>query len=519
MTGPARSFRIWPYLVGIPAGLLAGPLIFIYLGSRHIDDRTRQWVIRELEDRFDSRVELQSLHVETTPRMRVTGEGLTLHYLDRSDVPPLLRIERFSFNLGILGVIHVPRHIKGVYVENMTITIPPRSGQKTPKELQERRRPLPRVIFQEIVCNDTHLLILPKKEGKDPLDFDIHDLVLNDAGAEKPFSFRGTLTNATPKGEIATKGTFGPWNSFEPGDTPVSGSYNFANADLGPLPGIAGTLSSTGRYSGRLNQLEVEGVTDTPNFSLDPIGRLVPLHTEFSATVDGTDGDTYLHPVRATLLRSLIIAKGSVIRSSSNHGHFISLDILAPQVRLQDILRLATKSNQPVMTGTVNLIAKMLLPPGNEKVVHRLILDGHFGVNDAQFASVEVRDKLESLSRHALGKPNDEDAGSSVSDLFGRFHLQHDQVSFQRLQFSVPGADLRLNGSYNLAAESLDFQGDLRMRAKLSQTVTGKKSFLLKFVDPFFKKEGAGSVVPIRIRGTREDPKFLLALFNKNKKD
>lgn len=72
-------------------------------------------------------------------------------------------------------------------------------------------------------------------------------------------------------------------------------------------------------------------------------------------------------------------------------------------------------------------------------------------------------------------------------------------------------------GSYDLASQILDFRGDLRMRAKLSQTVTRKKSFLLKFVDPFFKKEGAGSVVPIRISGTREDPKFALALFGKNK--
>jgi hypothetical protein len=501
--------------------LLVGLFLFVYLGSRNIDDRTREWVIRDLSERFDSRVELQSLHVETTPRMQVTGDGLTLHYHGRDDVPPLINIEHFSFNLGILGVIHVPRHVKGVYVEHMTITVPPRGQAKTSTsrtEAQKERR-LPRVIFREIVCSDTNLIILPKKEGKDPLEFAIHDLVLDDVGAGKPFAFRGTLTNATPRGEIATKGTFGPWDSVEPGDTPVSGTYNFANADLGSLPGIAGTLSSSGKYDGQLNQLEVEGETDTPNFSLDPIGRPVPLHTEFSATVDGTDGDTYLHHVRATLLRSLIVAKGSVIRSASKskQGHIISLDINAPNARLQDILRLATKANEPVMTGVVNLKAKMLLPPGKEKVVRRLMLDGGFGVNNAEFASVEVREKLESLSRHGLGKPNNEDAGSAVTDLLGRFHLEHDLVTFRHLQFSVPGAAVLLNGSYNLPDETLDFQGQLRMRAKLSQTVAGKKSFFLKAVDPFFKKQGAGSAVPIRISGTRDDPKFALALFGKNK--
>ena len=517
MTYSPGAFRLWPYLLGIAIGLCAGFALFVYLGARNIDDRTRAWVVDELSARFNGGVELQSLHVNLTPRMQVTGDGLSLRYRNRTDVPPLIRIEHFSFNLGVLGIVHVPRHIKGVYVENMVITIPPRQRDpnQPPPPTSEKSGRMPRVIFDEIVCNDTDLVLLPKKAGKDPLDFDIHDLVMTHAGANRAFDFHGTLTNAKPKGEIATRGSFGPWDGEEPGDTAVSGKYSFADADLNPFAGIGGTLSSTGRYSGQLNKLEVEGVTDTPDFSLDPIGRPVPLHTEFSATVDGTDGDTYLHPVRATLLHSLIIANGSVVRASSKKGRVISLSIYAPNARLQDILRLATKSNEPVMTGSVNLKAKMLLPPGREKVVHRLVLDGDFGVNDAEFASVEVREKLESLSRHALGKPNNEDAGSAVTDLLGRFHLEHDLATFEQLHFSVPGADVRLKGKYDLPNENLDFQGDLRMRAKLSQTVTGKKSFFLKLADPFFKKEGAGSVVPIRISGTRDDPKFALALFGK----
>src|SRR6202040_1476059 len=284
--------------------------------------------------------------------------------------------------------------------------------------------------------------------------------------------FRGALTNAKPEGEIATKGTFGPWNAEDPASTLVSGDYNFSKADLDPFAGIGGTLSSTGKYSGHLNQLEVQGETDTPNFSLDPVGRPVPLHTEFSATVDGTDGDTYLHPVRAMLLHSLIIANGSVIRASGKPGHIISLNVYAPNARLQDILRLATKSTEPVMTGTINLRTKMLLPPGKDKVIHRLTLDGDFGVNDAEFASVEVRDKLASLSRHALGKPNDEEAGSAVTGLLGHFRLDRDLASFPRLSFSIPGAEVRLVGNYNLPSETLDFRGNLRMQAKLSQTVS-----------------------------------------------
>jgi len=36
--------------------------------------------------------------------------------------------------------------------------------------------------------------------------------------------------------------------------------------------------------------------------------------------------------------------------------------------------------------------------------------------------------------------------------------------------------------------------------------VTGWKSILLKPVDPFFKKDGAGTEVPIKLTGTKSEP-------------
>jgi len=145
-----RQFRLWPYVVGILLGLCAGLVLFIFLGARNIDDRTRQWVISELSTRFDSNVKLKNLHVDITPRMQVTGEGLTLHYRNRTDVPPLIQIARFSFNLGVLGIVHVPRHIKGVFVENLVITIPPIDPHAAPQPPRQSAS-VTRIIFNEIV--------------------------------------------------------------------------------------------------------------------------------------------------------------------------------------------------------------------------------------------------------------------------------------------------------------------------------------------------------------------------------
>jgi hypothetical protein len=56
--------------------------------------------------------------------------------------------------------------------------------------------------------------------------------------------------------------------------------------------------------------------------------------------------------------------------------------------------------------------------------------------------------------------------------------------------------------------DSLDFNGVLRLRAQPSQTVTGYKSFLLRFVDPLFKGQNAGTELPVTVQGTVHQPKF-----------
>jgi hypothetical protein len=517
--GSKRRSRVWIVVVVVVLLLFLIPAAIFYQRTKDIDDWTRDWVVRSLSERFASRVELGSIHVSAFPEMSATGENLTVYYHNRADVPPMIKIRQFKFHLGFMGVLLVPRHIRGVHIDDMVITIPPRGvppgNPPAPPPTAKKQKPLPHIVVDEVVCDETTLLILPKQAGKPPLDVDIHDLILKSVGTAKPFSFRGNLTNAKPVGEIKTTGNFGPWAIDDPGSTPVSGNYTFTDADLGPFPGIAGKLSSTGKYSGVLQSLEVQGVTDVPGFSLDPVGRAVPLHTEFYATVDGTNGDTYLHPVRATLIHSEITANGSVVRVPEKQGHLITLDVVSPKARLEDLLQLSTKSNQPMMTGMVNLKTKLILPPGKVKVLDKLVLDGEFTVSDGRFASSDVRDKLAAFSRHAEGQPDNPDAGSAVSDLHGKFHVKNGVITFEKLTFSVPGAVIRLDGTYKMRGEELDFNGDLRTDAKISEMVGGKKSFFLKAIDPFFSKEGAGTLIPIGITGTRDNPTLEISMFHK----
>jgi hypothetical protein len=488
-----------------------------------VDNFTRDWVVRSLSERFATEVELASLHVTAFPELRVQGRDLTIHHGGRADVP-FIHIDSFTFHLGVLGVFRAPHEIRGVSVRNMTITIPPHAAKPATAQGPQKREgafapsgPLLLIMVDEIICDHTTLLILPKIAGKEPLDWDIHTLNIYHAGASQAMAFRGTLTNAKPKGEIATQGSFGPWNLDDQGATAVSGTYDFTDADLGPFPGIAGILSSKGKYSGQLDKLEVYGATDTPDFSLDRVGKPVPLHTEYSATVDGLTGDTSLHPVTATLIKSVIVSAGNVVKVPKQ-GHNIALDIHAPDARIQDILALALKDETPLLSGPAKISAKLFLPPGKIKVIEKMTLDADIAVDNARWNSPKIRDKLQSLSRRAEGESQDPDAGSALSDLRCKFHLEKGVIHFSSVTFSVPGASILLAGDYAVQGGELNLKGKIRLEAKLSQLVTGAKSDFLKLLDPFFSKNGAGTELPVTITGTRDNPIFGVSLFHKTLK-
>jgi hypothetical protein len=470
-------------------------------------------VVEMLGEKFHADVELKEFHVYLFPGARIEGSGLVLRHEGRTDVPPLISIGQFSAEAGILGLLWKPWKIGQVKLKGLIIQIPPKGERR--KQDWSKMRDVP-VLISEIVSDDAELRLLPKSADKDPHVFAIHRLVMHSVGLDRPAKFTAQLTNAVPPGEIETKGSFGPWSPDDPGQTPLAAEYTFDKADLGVFKGISGILSSAGKFGGVLENIEVEGKTSTPDFTVTIGGRPLDLETVFSATVDGTNGDTLLHPVTAHLLNTVIVAQGGVVKSKDNKGKEITLDVTVDKGRLEDLLRLAVKATQPPLTGAVNFHTKFDLPPGKGDLADRLNLNGKFDVKQAQFTSPEVTAKIETLSRKGQGQPENKDAGSRVSQLKGNFVLDNGVITFRGLTFSVTGAEVTLNGKYGLEKEDLDFYGKLRMQAKISQTTTGAKSFVLKAVDPFFRKNGL-TEVPIKINGQRDHPSFGLDLHHKDK--
>jgi hypothetical protein len=236
-------------------------------------------------------------------------------------------------------------------------------------------------------------------------------------------------------------------------------------------------------------------------------GNQVPLRTKFEVLVDGTNGNTVLSPVRATLGKTNFVTSGAVIRHEGDIRRTINLDVNMPNGYLNDVLRLAMKGS-PFMEGRLALKTKVVLPPLAEKVREKLILDGRFEVSDAKFLKSRIQDQIDTLSRRGQGQPKNMEVDEVVSGMNGNFRLEDEKLMFRSLSFAVPGAAVNLAGTYDLDADLLDFLGALRLDAKVSQTMTGWKRWALKPVDPFFAKNGAGTFIRIAVTGSSRQPQF-----------
>jgi len=499
----ARTF--W----SIGAAVVAMLIFAGWWGIHSLSAIAHERVQRALKEDFASDVDLQDFRIKLFPRVGIEGQGLTLRYKGRTDLPPLIRIRSFSGATSLIGLLSRPVHIRNLRMEGLQITVPPapeRHQGGGAIGVHESQKPK-RFVIDNLVADGTALTVLPKTPEKEPLKWDIRRLTLSGAGPDSVMSFNATLRNAKPPGDIHAVGQFGPWQKDDVGGTPLSANYTFRDADLSVFRGIAGILSSQGNFHGALERIEVDGTTDVPNFTVKVSGNPVDLKTQFHAIVDGTDGNTWLQPVNAQFGRSSVVAQGSVAGAKGSKKT-VTLDVHVADARVEDMLRLGVKGGEPVMTGAIGFHAKLVIPPGDVDVVQKMKLAGGFEIQSAHFTKTNIQEKVNKLSHSAKGEPRAPETGMVASNFNGQFTLDRGTISFRGLAFDAPGIHVALTGDYGLQDEHLNFQGTAALQAKLSQTTTGFKSFLLKALDPFFEKKNAGAVVPFKITGTREHPSF-----------
>jgi hypothetical protein len=319
-------------LIAIPIAV-AILVIGIYIAGRNLMGRlepmVREQAIRYLHDRFHADVELASIdihlphlstlglvfHRQRGSIVQVDAQGLSLK---RGGVL-LLAMNKMHFAVDIASVLEPKKAVDAVALQGVRLVIPPK-GESNPQEAGSSgkgEKGQLKVQIDQVDIRDCTLEILPKDKTRKSMVYKIDHVLLTPIGPDAPMNYAADLNIPKPPGHVLSKGRFGPWNADEPGDTFLDGTYQFEHADLSVFNGIAGILHSTGEFKGTLDAINVKGEAEVPDFRLNISGNRVALRTRFEVLVDGTNGNTILKPVQATLGQTNFTTTGAIVK----HDH------------------------------------------------------------------------------------------------------------------------------------------------------------------------------------------------------
>ena len=499
--------------IGILVAVIAIAGVGVVVSFRALEPRLHDWVTSNLSKSLESEVELGDVRLNWFP-LRLNAKNLMVRHHGRTDVPPLLVVSSFTVDLKPTDLWSST--VDRVSVDGLEISIPP-------KNPETGKRPLPRAsgdtskasdasegfVIRRLVATNTRLSVIPRDSNRNPRIWDFHQLDMKNLRSSEPATFTASLINPIPYGKIEASGHFGPWQSTEPGTTPLSGEYTF-DADLGTIEGLAGTLAAIGEMSGTIEQISTKGQTKTLDFRLTELdGTSLPLQTAYDAVVDGTRGDVELKHVDVILGSSRFEARGVVEGTKGVKGKRVVVNVKSSAASLGELLRLVSKG-QPAADGALSIDAAMDLPQGEQTVLRRLALEGSVRAERVTFTKDSVQDKIDELSRKAQGRPTDGSIDDVASRMATEFVLRDGVFTYRKLSFDVQGASVTLDGTHSLRAKTVDLSGVVLLNATVSQTQTGFRSLLLKPFDPLFKKNGAGTRLVIKVAGTQDHPKIAL---------
>jgi hypothetical protein len=506
--------------VKVRKGALAAVAVFLLLLAVCASEVARHWPFSEadvteaLQEDFPATVTFQKFHSTFFPHPGCVGEGLAFRRLGSyPETPPVVTVQRFTVEAHYIDLLARPGYLARVVMKGFHVYVPPAGTPIAPTKWQESKS---KTRVDEIIA-DGATVEIARANDKSSLLFEVHTLKLGSVSQGQPFSYNIALHNPLPPGEIHAEGKFGPWNDSNPGQTPVSGRYDFQKADLSVFEGIAGMLSSHDDFQGVLGHIESHGSIDIPDFVVTRSKHSTHVTVDYHAFVDGTNGDVQLEHVNGSFLKTHVVASGQIAGHTGGHGKTAAVDLAVHNGRIQDSLRLFVREPKPPFNGITSFRAHVVIPPESRPFVQRVRLSGDFGVAGGQFTKVSTQTDIDALSDKSRGRKQDEQAEDEdpervISNVTGHVELSDGTATFLNLSLNVPGASAQMNGTYDLQTEVVNLHGTLKTDVELSKMSNGVKSVLLKPFDVFFKRKHAGAAVPVHLLGTYQDPQAGLDL-------
>lgn len=421
---------------------------------------------------------------------------------------PLVKIARATITSSYSGLLSRQKRISKIIADGIHIVIPAGGTQFSSGGGSGRES----LLIEELQARDGILEFASRKQGGKPLSLAIHNASFRNISSNRTIPFALSLRLPLPAAELTARGWIGPWLSQEGNvrGTPVSGSCDLEHGNLGVFESLGGTIESHVSFSGTLARVAVTGTTNSPDFEVKASRHQLPLSTQFRGTVDLRNGDVLLPSLTAKLGNTHLVAQAGV----TGHPKTVELRVDKGQGDVQDLILLFSKAPRSPINGPIEFQTHIVLPPEHRPFKQRVQLAGDFRIDPARFTSANTQEHVDQLSERARGQKDKDGAiyQDVLSNLKGHVILKDGVSNFPTISFSVPGATARMHGAYNLVNDRVNFHGNMRMQATVSQATTGVKSFFLKILDPFFKKKKSGAELPVSMTGTYDHTHFATGL-------
>jgi hypothetical protein len=409
---------------------------------------------------------------------------------------PLARMRQLSVRGSWASVLTLQHHLAEMQPEDLHVSIP----EKVPPAMRLHPPGKHETEVGEVVADGAVLEV----RG---MTFRFRRLRLHDLSRHSAIRIEVEVASPHPPGTVQAAALFGPWKG---GASPLSGSFTLRGADLSRYEALEGILTGSGKFQGTLAAMSVKGQADVARFRVRRKGPATAVLAEYAATVSATTGETRLEQGDVQFLRTRLAVSGLI-------GKTTTLDFDGRQSHVQDLIRVFASSDEPGIRGPMSFRARVVLPAGEAPFLRRVLLDGSFGIKDAQFKP-RTQDKMEKLSSRARGQDDDAPPADIDSDLQGHVRMRDGVARFDRVRLRVPGAVANGGGTFNVITKRVDLRGTVTTQATLSEAAGGGiKSFLLKPLNVFFRdrKNNAGAVLPVSIVGTYPHAKAQVSLTGK----
>ncbi len=507
-----RRFRLSPrarrWMAGAGFVLLASVMAGIWLVGRNWPFRYRS-IHPLLEDVFGSQVSITQYRRTYFPHPGFMAMGLALRRNTAPDQPPIGTVRTLFVQARWIDLLQLRDQVQLVSISGAHFVLPApgsRAAQEDFPPGSSSDFAGPQTPIAHLEVHDSQLDVL-RADGSF-FSFPVRLLQLRHLQLGRAMQFAVDMDNAVPRGRIHASGSFGPLNTSAAGDTPLSGTFTFDRVDLAEVGKLHGTLSSSGRFSGRLDAISAQAQAEIPGFAVSD-GHGVPVAGSVECTVNGLNGDVFYRRLEVHTGATVVEANGSTAGTPRKSTR---LAIAVRQGRVEELLRPFLSGPVPV-AGPVSLHGRAYLAPAKpgHRFLERLRLEGAFDIPSEGLTDASMRQKLAEFSQRAQDKKvpdpaqGEQQAGASdpVSSLEGLASIENGIVPTRDLKFQVSGARAQLSGDFNLETTAVHLTGRLSTREELSGLTTGFKSFLLLPLDPFFRKGRRGAVISIAVTGTR----------------